>query len=56
MPVLAIGGGSVYGDAVVNTVREVADDVTGVTIPNCGHYVPEEAPERMLDALEAFLV
>jgi haloacetate dehalogenase len=34
--------------------REKAVDVTGRALP-CGHFLPEEAPEETLAALEAFL-
>ena len=34
--------------------RENAVDVTGLALP-CGHFLPEEAPEETLAALEAFL-
>ena len=56
LPVLAIGGAASRGDAVGSDLRRVADDVTSVTIPDCGHYVPEEAPEALLGELRSFLV
>ncbi len=34
--------------------RKVADSVTGQALP-CGHYVPEEAPQALLQALDSFL-
>ncbi|RVT50867.1 alpha/beta fold hydrolase [Rubrivivax albus] len=34
--------------------RRVADDVRGGTLP-CGHYIPEEAPQPLLDAALPFL-
>lgn len=34
--------------------RRVADDVRGGALP-CGHYVPEEAPQALLDAALPFL-
>jgi pimeloyl-ACP methyl ester carboxylesterase len=52
MPVLAVGGGS--GDFTGATVRQVATDVTAVTVNGIGHYVAMEAPERLADALESF--
>jgi pimeloyl-ACP methyl ester carboxylesterase len=36
-------------------MRLVADDVQSAVIPDAGHFVAEEAPEAMLDALTAFL-
>lgn len=55
MPVLAIGGALGLGDRVGDQMKLVARDVTAVTIPDCGHYVPEEAPEATLEALLPFL-
>jgi haloacetate dehalogenase len=34
--------------------RRVADDVRGASLP-CGHYIPEEAPEQLLDRVLPFL-
>lgn len=36
-------------------MRMVADDVTPAVLDHCGHYVADEAPEGMLEALEHFL-
>jgi pimeloyl-ACP methyl ester carboxylesterase len=55
IPVLAIGGAASIGEGAGVTMRAVADDVQTVVIPNCGHWVAEEAPEEMLAALTAFL-
>jgi pimeloyl-ACP methyl ester carboxylesterase len=55
LPVLAIGGADGLGDDIAATMRLVADDVTPVVLEHCGHYVADEAPEGMLEALEPFL-
>jgi pimeloyl-ACP methyl ester carboxylesterase len=55
LPALAIGGAASRGDAVGSDLRRVADGVTAATIPECGHYVPEEAPEALLGELQSFL-
>ncbi len=55
MPVLAIGGALGLGDRVGDQMKLVARNVTAITIPGCGHYVPEEAPEPTLAALLPFL-
>jgi pimeloyl-ACP methyl ester carboxylesterase len=55
LPVLAIGGADGLGERVADTMRLVADDVTAVVLEHCGHYVADEAPEGMLEALEPFL-
>lgn len=36
-------------------MRLAADDVTGVIIDDCGHYVAEEQPARFTEILEDFL-
>jgi pimeloyl-ACP methyl ester carboxylesterase len=55
VPVLAIGGEGGLGEMMEKMTRTVADDVRGLVIPNCGHYVPEEAPELLADILVEFL-
>ncbi|MGD9803092.1 MAG: alpha/beta fold hydrolase [Hyphomicrobiaceae bacterium] len=53
MPVLAVGGGVSYphgrgrGADVEASMRRVATDVRGAVIPECGHFVPEEAPAEL---------
>ena len=36
-------------------MRQVATDVTAVSLDGIGHYVAMEAPERLADALVSFL-
>ncbi len=36
-------------------MKLVADDVRGLLIPGCGHWLAEEAPKEMLAALTTFL-
>ena len=55
LPVLAIGGAKSLGEGVVNTMKFVADNVQSVIIPESGHWVAEEAPEKLLAALTPFL-
>jgi pimeloyl-ACP methyl ester carboxylesterase len=55
MPVLAIGGAESSGQMVEDTMKLVADDVRGLVIPDCGHWLAEQAPEAMAAALTAFL-
>ena len=38
----------------VNDWRRVASDVTGRAL-ECGHYIPEEAPEALREEIEAFI-
>lgn len=61
MPVLAIGGGAGYphargrGKEPEESLRRVAADVVGEIVPECGHFIPEEAPEFLGQRLLAFL-
>ena len=54
MPVLAIGGAESSGEMVADTMKLVADDVEGLVIPDCGHWLAEQAPDQMLTALTTF--
>jgi pimeloyl-ACP methyl ester carboxylesterase len=55
LPVLAIGGEESIKDGAGVTMSRAAHDVQTVVIPNCGHWVAEEAPDEMLAALTTFL-
>ena len=54
-PILTIGGDAGLGGMMEQMMRTVADDVTGVVVPRCGHYVPEEAPGHLSQQLLTFL-
>ncbi|MBB1596431.1 alpha/beta fold hydrolase [Achromobacter sp. UMC46] len=55
MPVLAIGTEHATRDAPLITMRDNATDLTGVIIPDCGHFVTEECHEAFSEHLLAFL-
>jgi pimeloyl-ACP methyl ester carboxylesterase len=55
MPVLAVGGDRRWGPRMVSILRELATNVRGGAIEDCGHWVPEEKPEALLARLEPFL-
>jgi pimeloyl-ACP methyl ester carboxylesterase len=55
MPVLAIGGAASYGDHVAHAMEALADDVQGAVILGAGHWVAEQAPDEVLNALTTFL-
>jgi len=48
IPVLAYGGESFLGD-IRPYWTPVAEQVEGGAVPHCGHFVPEEQPEFVLD-------
>ena len=57
MPVLGIGGGGSRGrgDLVVESLRRVALHAEGGSIPDCGHFIPEEKPHELARWLLDFL-
>jgi pimeloyl-ACP methyl ester carboxylesterase len=55
LPVLGIGGAESSGDMVGATMQLVADEVQTLVIPDCGHWVAEQAPQELLAALTMFL-
>jgi haloacetate dehalogenase len=58
MPVLALWGASGLPARLpaLDIWREYADDVKGEAIPECGHFIPEEQPELLVEHLTKFLV
>lgn len=57
MPVLALWGSEGLPARLprLEIWREYADIVTGAQIPECGHFIPEERPEVLLEYLGDFL-
>jgi pimeloyl-ACP methyl ester carboxylesterase len=55
MPVLAMGGEESGGENAANAMNAVADDVQSVVLAGSGHWVAEQAPDQLLEALTAFL-
>ncbi|WOX07439.1 alpha/beta hydrolase [Streptomyces sp. N50] len=51
-PVLAVGGRS--GEFTPATMRQVAEDVSPLSIEGIGHYAAMEAPDRLADGLLSF--
>jgi pimeloyl-ACP methyl ester carboxylesterase len=54
MPVLALGAERGIGDNILNALRALAIDVKGHVISNAGHYLPEEASNRVAAELIEF--
>lgn len=54
-PVLGIGGAASFGPLLGAHLRNVADDVQAISVDGSGHWVPEERPEAVIDALLKFL-
>jgi pimeloyl-ACP methyl ester carboxylesterase len=55
MPVLVLTGEKDSGASLIRQARLVADDVHGVVVPGAGHWLMEEAPDRVVPALTTFL-
>lgn len=53
LPVLAVGGESGVGASLGSAMRKAATDVTTTVLAHCGHYVPEERPQDLAQALLA---
>jgi pimeloyl-ACP methyl ester carboxylesterase len=49
------GGAESWGEEAGNGMKPAAAHVQTVVIPGAGHWVAEQAPDRMLAALNAFL-
>jgi pimeloyl-ACP methyl ester carboxylesterase len=61
MPVLALGGGYIptFGGnismpTVIYGMQQLAQNVTGITVPNSGHFIPEEQPDVVVKLLNNF--
>jgi pimeloyl-ACP methyl ester carboxylesterase len=58
MPVLALGGERMEargrGSQPEESLRCIADDVTGGVIAECGHFIPEEQPDALAARLLEF--
>jgi pimeloyl-ACP methyl ester carboxylesterase len=55
MPILAVGGDHGTADTAEQTLRPHASNLRGAVLSACGHYVPEECPQALLEHLVPFL-
>jgi pimeloyl-ACP methyl ester carboxylesterase len=53
-PVLALGGEKVSGATVKTMVQSVATDVRGGSVDRCGHFIPDERPDELIEQLLDF--
>jgi pimeloyl-ACP methyl ester carboxylesterase len=53
VPVVALGGEKGLGAKVGETVRMVAAHVEAAVQPDCGHFLPEEAPDAVIKQILA---
>ena len=54
IPVLAIGGEAGLGNLTTSSFHKVANNVTGITLPNTGHFIPEERPNFLTKQILEF--
>lgn len=56
MPILAISGGKAFGrgEEAISSVGRVGTDIRGGVIEDCGHWIPEEQPERIATEMLRF--
>jgi pimeloyl-ACP methyl ester carboxylesterase/heme-degrading monooxygenase HmoA len=54
MPVLALGANQMMKDSPLISLQQFASDVRGGMIEDCGHYVPEEQPDYLVERLISF--
>ncbi|MFD0663509.1 alpha/beta fold hydrolase [Thermocatellispora tengchongensis] len=55
MPVLVVGARQGVGLGWLDTVRAAAERVEARLVEDCGHYLPEERPEELVEILAGFL-
>jgi NADPH:quinone reductase len=56
MPVLTIGGTASFGERLEGQIKPLAAQVQSIMIDQCGHYLAEEQPGRVIDAFLNFLL
>lgn len=54
LKVMGLGGETHWGEAMAERLRGVAPSVVGGSIAACGHFIPEERPEALVEALRGF--
>jgi pimeloyl-ACP methyl ester carboxylesterase len=61
MPVLAVGAGYIPafgGNVTINYafygMQKLAQNATGIKVPNSGHWIPEERPDFVIKLLDNF--
>jgi pimeloyl-ACP methyl ester carboxylesterase len=55
MPVRVIAGEKSGGSFLIDQVRLAARDVDGTVIPGAGHWLLEEAPDKVIPVLQAYV-
>ena len=53
-PVLALGGDVGSAPDIHESMRPLCESIRGGQIASCGHYIPEEQPEKLATELDSF--
>ncbi|MFU4219453.1 alpha/beta fold hydrolase [Pseudomonas aeruginosa] len=56
IPVLAFAGALACGDMIEREMRKIAGNVRSIVFEGCGHYVPEQRPDELVDAFNEFFI
>lgn len=54
LKVLALGGETRWGPVILERVGSMTSNLQGGSIPECGHFIPEEQPDALIEALRSF--
>jgi pimeloyl-ACP methyl ester carboxylesterase len=54
--ILTIGGEAAIGNYTTTSFQKVANNVTGITLPNTGHFIPEERPNFLTKQVLVFQI
>ena len=54
VPILTIGREAGIGNFTTTSFKLVANNVTGITFPNTGHFIPEERLNLLIKELLRF--
>lgn len=54
LPLLAVSADQGSIPDMAEPLRQFADDVTCITIENCGHFIPDEQPQALSEALALY--
>jgi pimeloyl-ACP methyl ester carboxylesterase len=55
VPLIALGGEKGLGAKVQEMVDAVVESVEGSILPDCGHFIPEEAPDEVVRSIHALV-
>ncbi|ARJ44044.1 hydrolase [Pantoea alhagi] len=56
VPVLAVSAEFGSIPDMATPLRAFAEEVTGILVPHCGHFLPEEQPQAVASELSAFFI